>query len=63
VPANADTDSHTFSYPNSYTDTNGHIHFHAQSDTDTENCSNAKIAAYPSAAPVAAVKLFAINDQ
>jgi len=62
VPANADTDSHTFSYPNSYTDTNGHIHFHAQSDTDTENCSNAKVAAYPSAAPVAALKETASSD-
>jgi len=56
VPANADTDSHTLNYPNSYTynhsytDTN--IHFHAQSDTDTEASANAKVSPHSGAASV-----------
>jgi hypothetical protein len=33
------------------------------SDTDTEASANAKVSAYPSAAPIAAVKLFAISDR
>jgi len=52
VPANADTDSHTLNYPNSYTDTNSHIHFHAQSDTDTEASANAKVSPHSGAASV-----------
>ena len=38
MPANADTDGHTFSYPNS------HIRFHAESDTHTEGRANAEAA-------------------
>ena len=58
MPANADTDSHTLNYPNSYTynhsytDTNSHIHFHAQSDTDTEASANAKVSPHSGAASV-----------
>ena len=37
-------------------------HSNSQADTDAENCSNAKIAAYPGATPVAAVEQTASSD-
>jgi len=58
VSANADTDSHTFSYRNCNSDP----HSNSEADTDSENCSNAKVSAYPSAAPVAALKETASSD-
>jgi len=41
---------------------NSDAHSNCEADTDAENCSNAKIAAYSSAASVAAVKETVSSD-